>query len=195
MRTRSAPTPPYAPAVGPTAKRIVWFGPQGCPRRQAAGGRARSDGAELDLKSVAVPDRRCWGHRAPTFFRSSLLFLDVPSATILRARRRATDCFRTIQELLPRRGDEPGRPSALRRPLIDLGFQYSLYEQAPFLSQGIAAVTLTTAGDRQHSSVSDTKDRLSGAKLQQIGGAARERRWGTSTRVSSSLRARRPTCT
>jgi hypothetical protein len=70
-------------------------------------------------------------------------------------------------------GRQPGRPSALRQ-LIDLGFPYSLYEQAPFLSQGIAAVTLTTAGDRPHSSVSDTKDRLSGAKLEQIGSAAQD---------------------
>src|SRR6478672_4538072 len=67
-------------------------------------------------------------------------------------------------------GRQPGRPSALRQ-LIDLGFPYSLYEQAPFLSQDIAAVTLTTAGDRPHSSVSDTKDRLSGAKLEQVGRA------------------------
>ena len=70
-------------------------------------------------------------------------------------------------------GRQPGRPSALRQ-LIDLGFPYSLYEQAPFLSQGIAAVTLTTAGDRPPNPVSDTKDRLSGAKLEQIGSAAQD---------------------
>ena len=70
-------------------------------------------------------------------------------------------------------GRQPARPSALRQ-LIDLGFPYSLYEQAPFLSQGIAAVTLTTAGDRPPSPVSDTKDRLRADKLAQVGSAAQD---------------------
>jgi hypothetical protein len=70
-------------------------------------------------------------------------------------------------------GRQPARPSALRQ-LIDLGFPYSLYEQAPFLSQGIAAVTLTTAGDRPPNPVSDTKDRLRADKLAQVGNAAQD---------------------
>lgn len=70
-------------------------------------------------------------------------------------------------------GRQPARPSALRQ-LIDLGFPYSLYEQAPFLSQGIAAVTLTTAGDRPPSPVSDTKNRLRADKLAQVGNAAQD---------------------
>jgi hypothetical protein len=70
-------------------------------------------------------------------------------------------------------GRQPARPSALRQ-LIDLGFPYSLYEQAPFLSQGIAAVTLTTAGDRPPSPVSDTKDGLRADRLAQVGSAAQD---------------------
>jgi hypothetical protein len=70
-------------------------------------------------------------------------------------------------------GRQPARPSALRQ-LIDLGFPYSLYEQAPFLSQGIAAVTLTTAGDRPPDPVTDTKDRLRADKLTQVGNAAQD---------------------
>src|SRR5205823_1824890 len=41
-------------------------------------------------------------------------------------------------------GRAPGRPSFLDQ-VIDLGFPYNLYEQAPFISRGIPAVTITTA--------------------------------------------------
>src|SRR6266545_2132444 len=67
----------------------------------------------------------------------------------------------------------PARPGALRQ-LIDLGFPFSLYEQAPFLAQGIAAVTLTTAGDNPPDPVSDTKGRLRADKLGQVGLAAQD---------------------
>jgi hypothetical protein len=70
-------------------------------------------------------------------------------------------------------GRPPARPGALRQ-LIDLGFPFSLYEQAPFLAQGIAAVTLTTAGDNPPDPVSDTKDRLRADKLGQVGRAAQD---------------------
>jgi hypothetical protein len=70
-------------------------------------------------------------------------------------------------------GRQPARPSALRQ-LIDLGFPYALYEQAPFLSHGIAAVTLTTAGDRPPSPLGDTKEGLRADKLAQVGSAAQD---------------------
>ena len=41
----------------------------------------------------------------------------------------------------------PGRPSLFGQ-LVDLAFPLSLYEQWPFLQQGISAITLTTAGER-----------------------------------------------
>src|SRR5438067_4376142 len=52
-------------------------------------------------------------------------------------------------------GHRPGRPSALDQ-LIDLGFPFSLYEQAPFIAKGIAAVTITTAGDKPPNPLTDT---------------------------------------
>jgi hypothetical protein len=70
-------------------------------------------------------------------------------------------------------GRAPARPGALRQ-LIDLGFPFSLYEQAPFLAHGIAAVTLTTAGDNPPDPVSDTGDRLRADKLAQVGRAAQD---------------------
>jgi hypothetical protein len=70
-------------------------------------------------------------------------------------------------------GRLPARPSALRQ-LIDLGFPFSLYEQAPFLAQGIAAVTLTTAGDNPPDPVNDTKGLLRADKLGQVGRAAQD---------------------
>jgi hypothetical protein len=55
--------------------------------------------------------------------------------------------------------------------LIDLGFPFNLYEQAPFVGRGIPAVTVTTGGDRPPASVSDTPDRLKARRLGQIGRA------------------------
>ena len=51
-------------------------------------------------------------------------------------------------------GSEPTRASALRQ-LIDLGFPYSRYEQAPFVTRNIPAVTITTAPDRPRSGIGD----------------------------------------
>ena len=48
------------------------------------------------------------------------------------------------------------RPSAVRQ-LVDLGFPFSLYDQAPFLTHGVAAVTLTTAGDNPPDPLTDTE--------------------------------------
>jgi peptidase M28-like protein len=68
-------------------------------------------------------------------------------------------------------GVPPSRPSALRQ-LVDLGFPFSPYEQAPFISRGIPAVTLTTSGDRPPPTVTDTPDRLDSRQLGQMGRAA-----------------------
>jgi hypothetical protein len=75
--------------------------------------------------------------------------------------------------LLAESGREPGRPSALRQ-LVDLGFPFALYEQAPFVAHGIPAVTITTAGDRPPSAFGDTPDRLDGVRLAAIGRAAQD---------------------
>jgi peptidase M28-like protein len=65
-------------------------------------------------------------------------------------------------------GRRPARDSILRQ-LVDLGFPYSLYEQAPFLAQGIGALTLTTAQDNPPDPVSDVTQRLRADKLNQVG--------------------------
>jgi hypothetical protein len=68
-------------------------------------------------------------------------------------------------------GSGPGRTSALGQ-LIDLGFPFSLYEQAPLVGRGYPAVTLTTGGDRPPPSFGDAPERLDGRRLTQIGRAA-----------------------
>jgi MFS family permease len=51
-----------------------------------------------------------------------------------------------MRAALAQRGNgEPARPSALQQ-LVSLGFPFNPYEQAPFVSRGIPAVTVTTAG-------------------------------------------------
>jgi hypothetical protein len=63
----------------------------------------------------------------------------------------------------------PGRTSFFGQ-LLDLAFPFSLYEQWPYLGNGISAITLTTAGDRP---VSDPPvAALDAARLGQVGSAA-----------------------
>jgi hypothetical protein len=68
-------------------------------------------------------------------------------------------------------GSGPGRTSALGQ-LIDLGFPFSFYEQAPLVGRGIPAVTLTTGGDRPPAAFGDTPERLDRQRLTQMGRSA-----------------------
>jgi hypothetical protein len=68
-------------------------------------------------------------------------------------------------------GLDPTRPSGLRQ-LIDLAFPFSRYEQAPFVSRGIPAVTVTTGPDRPGNGVGDGIGDLHLLRLAQIGRAA-----------------------
>jgi hypothetical protein len=76
-------------------------------------------------------------------------------------------------ELAGQLGADPRRPSTLRQ-LVDLGFPFSLYEQAPFVSRGVPAVTITTAGDRPRSGPGDTSGRLHAGRLLQVGRATQD---------------------
>ena len=53
----------------------------------------------------------------------------------------------TMRAALAKKGGEPARPSGLEQ-LVSLGFPFNPYEQAPFVSRGIPAVTVTTGGAR-----------------------------------------------
>jgi hypothetical protein len=70
-------------------------------------------------------------------------------------------------------GRRPARDSILRQ-LTDLGFPYSLYEQAPFLAHGVGALTLTTADDNPPDPVGDVTQRLRVDKLNQVGRSAQD---------------------
>ena len=67
-------------------------------------------------------------------------------------------------------GDEPARPSGLEQ-LVALAFPFSPYEQAPFVSRGVPAVAITTAGDRPPGVVPVGHERLDVRRLGQIGRA------------------------
>ena len=68
-------------------------------------------------------------------------------------------------------GSSPGRTSTLGQ-LTDLGFPFSLYEQAPLVGRGFPAVTLTTGRNRPPPSFGDTPQRLTHKRLTDIGRAA-----------------------
>jgi hypothetical protein len=87
------------------------------------------------------------------------------------ARSPAAGLVETLRtSLLQETGRDPARPGGLRQ-LIDLGFPFSAYEQAPFVARGIPAVTITTAGDRPPGSQAPVHERLNLVRLGQIGRA------------------------
>ena len=110
-----------------------------------------------------------------------------PSATLVRT---------AAARIAALTGTEPTRPSALGQ-LLDLAFPFSLYEQAPFVDKGIAAITLTSAGDRPPPAFGDTH--LNERRLTQIGRSSQwllgslddevERAEGTSSYVYLGSRA------
>jgi hypothetical protein len=77
-----------------------------------------------------------------------------------------TAAERVIQET----GFEPRRPNALAQ-LIDLGFPFSLYEQAPFVARGVPAITLTTEGGGPAAEL-DAPATLNGDRLGELGRSA-----------------------
>jgi peptidase M28-like protein len=70
-------------------------------------------------------------------------------------------------------GRQPGRPGILQQ-LIDLGFPFSLHEQAPFVARGVAAVTLTTVADKPGDPLADSKGKLRADRLGQVGRASQD---------------------
>ncbi len=70
-------------------------------------------------------------------------------------------------------GASPGHVGVLGQ-LIDLGFPFNLYEQAPFVAAGIPAVTFTTAGSRPPDAFTDQTANLSAARFEQMGRAAQQ---------------------
>ncbi len=70
-------------------------------------------------------------------------------------------------------GGDPSRPSGLQQ-LVGLGFPFDPYEQAPFVSRGIPAVTVTTAGARAPDTQRHGGKRLDIANLGLVGRAAQD---------------------
>jgi hypothetical protein len=86
------------------------------------------------------------------------------------SRSPAPGLVETLRAALARRGGEPSRPSGLQQ-LVSLGFPFDPYEQAPFVSRGVPAVTVTTGGARPP----DARGRrLDIAHLRAIGLAAQD---------------------
>ena len=87
------------------------------------------------------------------------------------ARSPAAGLVETVRaQLAAETGFDPSRASALRQ-LVDLGFPYSPYEQAPFVARGVPAVTITTSPDRPAGGIGDSAAGLDAAHLAQIGRA------------------------
>jgi Peptidase family M28 len=79
----------------------------------------------------------------------------------------------TAARIAAEAGRGPSRPSVLRQ-LVDLGFPFSVYEQAPFVSREIPAVTITTAGDRPPTGLAAAHAPLSETRIGQVGRATED---------------------
>jgi hypothetical protein len=86
----------------------------------------------------------------------------VPSPTLLATAGEAIEA---------QSGTEPRRPGAIAQ-LVDLAFPFSFYEQAPFVSRGVPAVTVTTGDSRPRPPEGDTLAGLDQARLGELGRAA-----------------------
>jgi len=79
--------------------------------------------------------------------------------------------------LLEQSGVAPDRPSAVRQ-LVQLGFPFSLQDQAPFVARGIPAITLTSTPPRPPRPFADLLETLrtrhAALKMGEIGRAAQE---------------------
>ena len=82
------------------------------------------------------------------------------------------ETLRTALAQAPGSGGEPARPSGVQQ-LLDLGFPFSPYEQAPFVSRGIPAVTVTTGNARSPAS-SKRHEKLDLAHINAIGVATQQ---------------------
>ncbi len=90
------------------------------------------------------------------------------------ARSPAAGLVETLRAALVHEGgSEPARPSGLQQ-LLGLAFPFNPYEQAPFVSRGMPAVTMTTGGARPPSSGGRKETRLSVQHLGLIGLAAED---------------------
>jgi Peptidase family M28 len=79
----------------------------------------------------------------------------------------------TAARIAKQTGRGPSRPSVLRQ-LVDLGFPFNPWEQAPFISRGIPAVTLTTSGDRPPATTGDVAGAIDPTRLGQVARAAQD---------------------
>src|SRR5207237_10043510 len=84
------------------------------------------------------------------------------------SRSPAPGLVETLRAALAQEGNrEPSRPSGLQQ-LVSLGFPFDPYAQAPFVSRGIPAVTVTTGGARPPGARGHG-ERLHGAPLGRVG--------------------------
>jgi hypothetical protein len=90
------------------------------------------------------------------------------------ARSPAPGLVETLRAALAQEaGNDPSRPSGLQQ-LVGLGFPFNPYEQAPFVSRGIPAVTVTTAGARPPVARKRGSERLDIRHLGLIGRATQD---------------------
>ena len=134
----------------PTAARSEALAPRTLRRTPGTGPRRRGDQPRRDRGRRASAPR--------------------VSEPIGPARRLRSSSGRRPQRIVEQARTEPTSSSPLAQ-LVDLAFPFSLYEQAPFVDRGVAAITLTSAGDRPPPAFGDTRPERKAAGADRASGA------------------------
>jgi hypothetical protein len=91
-----------------------------------------------------------------------------------KPRSPASSLVATTERRIADQGAGPTAHTGFFGQLVDLGFPFTLYEQGPFLAQGVSALTVTTGYTRPPSAYGDTPHRLRPATLGRLGEAAQQ---------------------
>jgi hypothetical protein len=118
--------------------------------------------ADRGNRIVAVVNVDAVAGRGPPRIAFSGDFARLPSPVLVQT---------AADRILEQTGSAPARPGALSQ-LVDLGFPFSLGGQAPFVSRGIPAITLTTSDDRPAAAFRDTKTSIDVGRLDELGRSA-----------------------
>jgi hypothetical protein len=91
-----------------------------------------------------------------------------------RPRSPAAVLVETAAKRLLEQTGQRARRASFASQLVDLAFPFTLYEQGPFVAQGIPAITITTAGERPPEAFTDRAAALDTARLAGVGRATQQ---------------------
>ena len=132
-------------------------------------------GAFGALGAAHFADQAAYGDRITAVVSLDALAGGSPARVEFRgdsARGASASLVQTASDRVLEQTGERARHPGMLSQLLDLGFPFSLREQAPFVSAGVPAVTLTTSGERPPAAFDDSVPQLARGRLDELGRSA-----------------------